>query len=287
MLENELQIAENLAREAGKAILQYFHEGFEIEQKSLNTNYSEPVTIADTTSSRIIVEGLAIAFPDDGILSEEEVDDTERRLASDRVWIIDPLDGTKGFTEKQGDFAVQIALVVGGTPVLGVVFQPIGDVLYTAVKGEGTYLSLKGGTPRERVHVSGKTDFELMTMAVSRSHRSSKMHRIFEHFGFRDEFAHGSVGLKVGFLAQQKADIYIHMSPHTKYWDTAAPQVILEEAGGKLTDIFGGDINYTLADVQNHNGIFASNGVSHGKAITQMRPLLTEFGRLKINARSL
>lgn len=283
MFEKEMRTAEALAREAGATILRFFHEGFEVNEKPLNSHYSEPVTIADTTSSRIIVEGIAAEFPLDAVLSEEEVDDTDRRLASDRVWIIDPLDGTKGFTEKKGDFAVQIALVVDGEPVLGVVFQPIGDLLYRAVKGGGCYLE-KERAEAAPLRVSAETDFQSMTMAVSRSHRSSKMQRIFEHFGFKDEFAHGSVGLKVGFLAQKTADIYIHMSPHTKFWDTAAPQVILAEAGGSLTDIFGDPIDYTKADVRNHNGLFASNGVAHNKAVEHLRPLLTEFGRLKVTA---
>ncbi|MDH3492354.1 MAG: 3'(2'),5'-bisphosphate nucleotidase CysQ [Acidobacteriota bacterium] len=283
MFENEMRTAEALARKAGATILRYFDEGFEVIEKPLNSHYSEPVTIADTTSSRIIVEGIAAEFPSDAVLSEEEDDDTERRLASSRVWIIDPLDGTKGFTEKKGDFAVQIALAVDGEPVLGVVFQPIGDLLYSAVKDEGCYLQT-GGAEAAPLRVSKKTDFQSMTMAVSRSHRSSKMQRIFEHFGFRDEFAHGSVGLKVGFLAQQTADIYIHMSPHTKFWDTAAPQVILSEAGGRLTDIFGDPIDYTRADVRNHNGIFASNGIVHDVAVAHLHTLLTEFGRLKVTA---
>jgi 3'(2'), 5'-bisphosphate nucleotidase len=281
MFANELETSILLAREAGKAILKYFHEGFEIEEKSDNPAYSEPVTIADRTASKIIVKGLAIAFPDDAILSEEEIDDKERRLSTKRVWVIDPLDGTKGFTEREADFAVQIALVIDGEPVVGVVFQPIGDVLYTAVKGRGAHLSIEGAEAI-RLNVSKKTEFVDMTMAVSRSHRSSKMEGVFRHFGIKNEFAHGSVGLKVGFITRRIADIYIHMSPHTKFWDTAAPQIILEEAGGKLTDIFGDKIDYTLADVKNHNGIFSSNGVSHQKAVDHLRPLLTEFGRLKV-----
>jgi len=280
MLSKEMKVATRLARDAGATILKHFHKGFEIEEKS-NTEYSEPVTIADRESSQIIVHGLAAAFPDDAILSEEEVDDVARRLESQRVWIIDPLDGTKGFTELKKDFAVQIALVIDGKPELGIVFQPLGDVFYSAITGEGAHMSVEDSVPIELL-VSDKTDFATMTMAVSRSHRSSKMGRVFKHFGIEKEYPHGSVGLKVGFLAQQIADIYIHMSPYTKFWDSAAPQIILEEAGGKMTDIFGEPIDYTLSDVRNHNGIFSTNGVSHASAIEKLRPLLTEFGRLKV-----
>lgn len=281
MLKKELETAVKLARIAGDSIMTIFHEGFEIEEKSDSALYSEPVTIADTTSSRIIVEGLAEVFSDDAILSEEEPDDIERRLTKSRVWIIDPLDGTKGFTEKAGDFAVQIALTENGEPLLGVVLQPIKDVLYYAVKNEGAFLIENGGEP-VRLHVSEINEFDNMTIAVSRSHRSEIMNKLVEHFGFKTEFRHGSVGLKVGFLARKVADIYIHLSPHTKFWDTAAPQIILEEAGGKLTDIFGGRIRYDIRDVKNHNGIFSTNGVSHERSVDHLRSLLTEVGRTKI-----
>lgn len=283
MLKNELETAVKLAREASVAIMEIYHEGFEIEEKFANTNYSEPVTIADKTASKLIVEGLAKVFPDDAILSEEEPDDTARRMQKSRVWIIDPLDGTKGFTQKKGDFAVQIGLVENGEPILGVVLQPIGNNLYFATKGEGAFLQIDDAEP-ERLQVSDKTDFSEMILAVSRSHRSKNMNRIFQQFGFKDEFRHGSVGLKVGFLTRQIADMYVHMSPHTKFWDTAAPQIILEEAGGKLTDIFGEKIRYNLEDVRNHNGIFSSNGVSHEKAVSHLKTLLTEFGRLRVKS---
>ncbi|MEZ5346172.1 MAG: 3'(2'),5'-bisphosphate nucleotidase CysQ [Pyrinomonadaceae bacterium] len=281
MLEKELETAVRLARIAGDEIMTIFHKGFEVEEKTEGAFYSEPVTIADKTSSRIIVEGLSASFPDDAILSEEEPDDVKRRLSKDRVWIIDPLDGTKGFTEKAGDFAVQISLTENGDPVLGVVFQPIKEVLYYAVKDQGAYLMENGDTP-VKLKVSDIADFNNMTIAVSRSHRSKVMTKLVDHFGFRNEFRHGSVGLKVGFLTQQIADIYIHLSPHTKFWDTAAPQIILEEAGGKLTDIFGTRIRYDLRDVKNHNGILSTNGVSHARSVEHLRSLLTEVGRFKI-----
>ncbi len=281
MLEKEFETAVKLSQKASEAILKIYEEGFEIETKYTNEYYSEPVTIADKTSSKIIVEGLAKEFPDDAILSEEEPDDTKRRMEKSRVWIIDPLDGTKGFTEKQDDFAVQVALTENGEPILGIVLQPIGNKLYYAIKDQGAFLKELDKEPK-RLQVSDKMEFNEMTLAVSRSHRSPKMTQLYDHFGFKDEYRHGSVGLKVGFLAQKIADTYIHLSPHTKFWDTAAPQIILEEAGGKLTDIFGEKIDYTLSDVRNHNGIFSSNGVSQEKSIEHLKPLLTEFGRLKV-----
>ncbi|HUF02579.1 MAG TPA: 3'(2'),5'-bisphosphate nucleotidase CysQ [Aridibacter sp.] len=281
MLERELETALGLALEAGAEIMKIYDEGFEVEEKFITETYSEPVTLADKTASKIIVRGIADEFPDDAVLSEEEPDDVPRRLAATRVWIVDPLDGTKGFTEKMGDFAVQIGLVVNGVPSVGVVFQPIGSRMFYGRKGVGAYLSENGGEA-ERLLVSEETEFENMTIAVSRSHRSPRMSRVFEHYGFANEFRHGSVGLKVGFIARRMADIYIHLSPYTKYWDTAAPQAILEEAGGTLTDLYGQRIDYTKKDVRNHNGILSTNGVSKDAAVAHLRPLLTEFGRVRV-----
>ena len=283
MMNKELDLAKTLARIAGDKILEYFDGEFEVEMKTSESRLNEPVTIADRTSSRIIVEGIELEFPKDAILSEEEEDDVERRISSERVWIIDPLDGTKGFTERKGDFAVQIGLVEKGKPLLGVVFQPVGDLMYWAVHDQGAFMT-NGSNASERLETSGMTEFNEMTMAVSRSHRSKSMGRIIDHFGIEKEYPHGSVGLKTGFVARKIADLYIHMSPHTKFWDTAAPQVIVEEAGGRLTGIFGERIDYSMADVRNHNGIFVSNGASHEKAVAHLRPLLTEFGRLRITS---
>jgi 3'(2'), 5'-bisphosphate nucleotidase len=279
----ELETAINLARKAGDVIMEIYENDFEVVQKFSKDNFSEPVTIADTQSSELIVAGLREAFPLDGILSEEEKDNKANRLSSERVWIIDPIDGTQGFVEKAGDFAVQIGLAIDGEPILGVVFQPTIDRLYYATKGEGCFI-IDGNSPKRRLHVSNKPHFSDFTLAVSRSHRSSRMSRLNEVFGFTKEIPHGSVGLKVGLLAQQLADIYIHLSPRTKFWDTAAPQIILEEAGGKMTDLFDDPIKYNISDVQNYNGVLASNGISHEAAVAKLRPLLTEFGRLKVLA---
>ena len=123
-----------------------------------------------------------------------------------------------------------------------------------------------------------------MNIASSRNHRSPRMNRIIEDFGFRQEIQRGSVGLKVGLVAEQICDLYIHLSPRTKFWDTCAPQAILEEAGGRMTDLFGLKIDYSLPDVQNHNGIVASNGAAHEETILNLKPLLAEFGRLRIKA---
>jgi 3'(2'),5'-bisphosphate nucleotidase len=279
MLQHELQTAIATARLAGITILRHYAEGFETEEKLGADNFSEPVTIADREASRIIVAGLSAAFPDDGILSEEEIDDLDLRLSKHRVWIIDPIDGTAGFVKHDGDFGVQIGLAEDGVPIAGVVYLAHHDVLYYAAKGVGSYVSTSGGEP-VRMQTSGQKNFHDMCLAVSRNHPSSRMTQIVEHFGFVNITKRGSVGLKVGLIADKTCDIYIHPSPRTKLWDTCAPQIILEEAGGRFTDLFGLEMRYDGADLQNRNGILATNGAAHSSAVEYLRPLLEEFGRV-------
>jgi 3'(2'), 5'-bisphosphate nucleotidase len=284
MLEKELEVAVALAREAGAKILEFYARGVITEQKLGADNLTEPVTIADVTASRMIVDGLEKAFPGDAILSEEETDNAEDRLFGKRVWMIDPIDGTWGFIKKDGDFGVQIGLTSGGEVVLGVVYIPVHDILYYAAKGAGAF-RVSGGSA-ERLTVSDKTNFTEMYLASSRNHRSPRMHRIIEDFGFRQEIQRGSVGLKVGLIVDRTCDLYVHLSPRTKFWDTCAPQIILEEAGGRMTDVFGFPLRYDISDVQNHNGILATNGAAHEQSVLRLKPLLNEFGRFRVKAKS-
>ena len=283
MLEHELETAAALAREAGKVILEFYALEIVAEEKLGVDNLYEPVTIADKTASRMIVDGLNAAFPDDAVLSEEEPDDPAERLSKKRVWIIDPIDGTFGFIKKDGDFAVQIGLAEGPDPILGVVLLPFHDTLYYASRRNGSYVVKSGDAPK-RLRTSENQDYRSMSLAVSRNHRSAITARIKKDFGIAGEVQRGSVGLKIGLIAERLCDLYIHPSPRTKLWDTCGPQVILEEAGGRLTDVFGQDLRYDVADVQNHNGILASNGVVHDRTVKKLGPILTAAGRHKVVA---
>jgi 3'(2'), 5'-bisphosphate nucleotidase len=285
MLEHELQIATSLARLAGETILKHYEAGFETEYKIAEDDFNEPVTIADRESSRIIVAGLEAAFPDDGILSEEEADDAAVRLQKDRVWIIDPIDGTAGFINHDGDFAVQIGLAEQGRAMLGVVYLPLPNIMRCAVAGQGSYVSTANGDA-VRVTTSSSTEISKMTLALSRNHPSPRMRRIVEHFGFASTVKRGSVGLKVGLITDRSCDIYIHPSPRTKLWDTCAPEIILTEAGGRLTDLFGLDLRYDTRDLHNRNGLVATNGSSHENVLKRLQPLLREFGRIPHQAAS-
>lgn len=278
--EREIEVATELGRAAGAVLLAHYNSPFLVEQKVNALMEMEEVTAADREANELIVRRLAQEFPGDGILAEESVD-TDERLNKERVWLIDPMDGTKNFVQRDGDFAVQIGLAVGGEVVLGVVYQPVRDVLYRAVRGEGSWRE-KDGNEAERMQVSNKTDPAEMVLASSRSHRSPRMERVVDSFGFRFETRRGSVGVKVGLIAEQEADLYLHLSPSTKQWDTCAPEIILTEAGGRLTDLFGKPLRYNGPRIDNRNGVVATNGAAHELVIDSLKPLLREFGRTPV-----
>src|SRR5438067_10994257 len=161
--ERELRVVVELARRAGEAALEFYGGPLRVEHKE---EFDEPVTQADRAVNELIVRALQQEFPEDGILAEESVD-TARRLGRERVWMVDPLDGTKGFIAGTGDFAVQIGLVIEGAPVLGVVYLPDTDVLYYAARGHGAWV-VRRETGTEPLRVSQQTEFQRMRLAVSR-----------------------------------------------------------------------------------------------------------------------
>jgi 3'(2'), 5'-bisphosphate nucleotidase len=280
--ERELRVVVELARRAGEAALGFYGGPLRVEHKE---EFDEPVTQADRAVNELIVRHLRESFPKDGVLAEESVD-TDERLSRERVWMVDPLDGTKGFIAGTGDFAVQIGLAVAGRAVLGVLYAPATDVLYWAASGHGAWVSrpvadAEGGRRVERLRVSGETNLGSMRLAESRSHRGPKMDAVVRALGVRAEVRSHSVGIKVGLLVERQADLYIHMSPKTKQWDTCAPEVVLTEAGGRMTDLWGAPLRYNTPDVLNRNGIVASNGAAHERVLERVRPLLEGWGRAR------
>src|SRR6476659_3036906 len=166
-LNHELEFTNALARAAGTVLLRHYHSPFRVEQKVNALQEMEEVTAADREANELIVHRLNEEFPDDGILAEES-QDTDLRLGKERVWVIDPMDGTKNFVQRDGDFAVQIGLAVNGESVLGVVYQPVRDLLYYAVKGGSAWIE-GANRQAERMTVSAKVDPREMILASSRS----------------------------------------------------------------------------------------------------------------------
>lgn len=274
---HETTVATELARAAGALLLEHYHSPFEVEEKINALEETEEVTAADRAANELIVSFLKSEFPADGILAEESIDNDDR-LTKERVWLIDPMDGTKHFIARDDDFAVQIGLAVGGESVAGAVYQPARGILYRADRGGGAWVE-HDGRPATQLRVSEETDPRQMVLASSSTHRSPRMERVVDAFDFKHELRRGSVGIKVGLIAERQADLYIHLSPGTKQWDTCAPEIILSEAGGCLTDLFGRPLLYNARRIDNRNGVVATNCAAHKMVIETLAPLLAEFGR--------
>jgi len=267
----ELDIAMRLARDAG-AIIRAFYE---VPPTVRWKDPTEPVTEADRAANVFLVKQLAQLFPEDGILAEESKDDLSR-LRRRRVWIVDPLDGTAEFIAHNGEFVVMIGLVVDGEPVVGVVYQPINDVLYGAARGSGAFVEEFG--ERAALQVSAKSDLRKFRLVVSRSHRPALLDAIIAAMRLQRERLLGSVGLKIGLIARQQADFYVHPNPGTKEWDTCAPDVILREAGGLMTDCWGRALRYNQPDIIRRFGVLASNRVCHSEISAIVSQVLDEAG---------
>ena len=267
-LQHELEMAIRLARQAGETIMGYYQTGLDVDEK----DGGEPVTIADRAADNLIVRGLRAAFPHDGLLTEESDDDLSR-LAKERVWIVDPLDGTTEFISGTGDFSVQIALTVQGQPVLGVVYQPTEDRLYRAVRDGGAFCDENDQSLRLRV--STETDPANMCVAASRSHYSAFVRAARQALGIPKVRRVGSVGLKVGLLAHGACDLYLATTV-AKEWDLCAPHVLLLEAGGTLTNLCGERPVYNQAQVAECRGLIGSNGQIHAHFVEVLAPLMEE-----------
>src|ERR1700754_1908790 len=184
--ERELRFTLELARRAGEGALAFSGKPLRVEHKE---EFDEPVTQADRSVNELIVRALRESFPADGVLAEESVD-ASARLSRERVWMIDPIDGTKGFIAGTGDFAVQIGLAVEGRAALGVLYAPATDVLYWAARGHGSWVlrptSEAGAEPKpERLHVTDETELSRTRLAESRSHRSPRMDEVVRALGVR------------------------------------------------------------------------------------------------------
>lgn len=277
MLERELETARDLAFKASVMILGHYANEIVAEEKLGADNKYEPVTAADRAASRLIVDGLKDAFPDDAILSEEEIGEGLEWTSAARTWIIDPIDGTAGFIKHEDDFAIQIGLVERGKPVVGVVHLPAFGTTYEAALGQGAF-AVKDGV-RTRLAVREISEPREMRIALSRNHFKPRMNVLLDHFHFASHIYRGSVGLKMGLIAAGECDVYIHLSDRTKLWDTCSPQIILEEAGGVLTDVFGDPLVYDTPELSNLNGIAACGLKGHSKVIEGLRPFLESHGR--------
>ena len=240
MSEWSIEDCIDLARRAGAAIMEIYAQDFDVQSKADDS----PLTAADMASHRILCDGLAALTPDVPILSEESATTPwETRRTWTRYWLVDPLDGTREFVKKNGEFTVNIALIEDGVSVLGVVYAPALDYLVHAERGVGACLR------------DGEADVELVTqcpapnplrVAASRSHLDARTAAALEKMGPTERIGMGS-SLKFCRIAEGRIDVYPRFGP-TSEWDTAAAQCVLEAAGGVVMTLDGQPLKYNTKD---------------------------------------
>ncbi len=248
-LKIELKLARKAALAAGAILRGYWNDrSFKVGSKGRDN----PVTTADMEADSAIKKILRAGFPDYGWLSEETADDRER-LAARRVWIVDPLDGTKEFINRVPEFCVAIALAEEGAPILGVTYNPIRRQLFWAARGLGCHLG-----PR-RARVTRTRTLGRASVLASRSEVARGEWQVFERI--MGVTPMGSVAYKLAMVAAGKGDATFTRSPKSE-WDIASGAALIAEAGGKMTDIEGHEVRFNQRSVKRH-GLIASNGILH------------------------
>jgi 3'(2'), 5'-bisphosphate nucleotidase len=249
---------EALAREAAEVAMEIYHENFDVEYKKDDQN--SPLTEADMESHRIIVNGLKEITPDIPVISEESQEnmDFDTRKEFERFWLVDPLDGTREFVNKNGEFTVNIGLVEHGAPIAGVVVAPVLEEVYRA---DGVDAVVKREGESEDLRVSNVDDVEDATLVHSRSHRSDELEGVLENLDFASTEPKGS-SLKICMVAEGKADVYCRFGP-TWEWDTAAADAILRMAGGNITEPDENPQIYNSESLKNDRGFLITNSLLH------------------------
>jgi 3'(2'), 5'-bisphosphate nucleotidase len=246
-------------KKAGEAILRIYEKPKGIYKKEDNS----VVTEADLIAEKIVSSALkSFGYP---ILSEESKDDLTR-LKKEKVWILDPLDGTLDFLQKTGEFSIMLGLVSKGEPILAVVYKPSGDKLYFAERGRGAYME-ESGKPAKKLKVSSVDGFSDARILFSRNHLGEVEKKFINQQKMREVRYMGSFGVKLGLIAEGKAEGHFNPSSKTSEWDVCAPGLILSESGGRLTGMRGEEFIYNKKETKNLHGVVASNSLLHEKII--------------------
>ena len=245
-MNSDLKLAKEAALEAGGLILNYYKADYEIKDKG----YHNPVTTADHAADSRLKEILTSVKPNYGWLSEETVD-SPARLTKERAWVVDPLDGTKEFIEGVPHFVVSIGLVENGTPIVGVLYNPVTGETFSAAQGEGAHLN---GEP---IRCVTKNNVKDMVILNSRSETRRGLWQTFNG-AFGELRAIGSVAYKLGLTAAGKADIFASLRPKNE-WDICAGNCIINEAGGKLIDLKGNHVSFNRERTLIEPGLIAGN----------------------------
>ncbi|MET0413109.1 MAG: inositol monophosphatase family protein [Polyangiaceae bacterium] len=266
MTPGELEQLMAIAHDAGEIITRIYAGEFSVDYKAP----SDPVTQADRLANDLICERIALAFPGAPIVAEESAPETFLGFETGaRVFFVDPLDGTREFVARNGQFVVMIGVVDGDHATAGVVHAPVTGTTWYGALGSGAWRSVQGGSPQP-IRVSDIARPEFASVVSSRSQRSAALQRALDSLGARQHLSVGSAGLKGGQVADGSADAYLSIGRSGKLWDACAVDALVHAAGGRFTDTQGKRLDYRSPDISLKSGILACNEHLHAALLARL-----------------
>jgi 3'(2'), 5'-bisphosphate nucleotidase len=226
-------------------------------------------TKADTGAQDIILKHLLAAFPGDGFCAEESTAIRSAATDAKRVWVIDPIDGTRGFAMKNGEFSVMIGLTIDRVPVLGVVYEPIQRRMTYACQGMGCYV-MQGDSAPVRCRVSACAALESAVMTTSHMNPNKPPKPVIRKLQPGTIHQTYSAGVKLALVARGEVDLYVNDYPEFHDWDICAGHVLVEQAGGTVTEFDGGVVQYGRAGAKRRGGMVATNGALHAEVLNRL-----------------
>jgi 3'(2'), 5'-bisphosphate nucleotidase len=260
------QLALDIAQEAARLILRVQSAPFDVDYKGAD----DPVTRADREANALVCERLSRAFPGIPIVAEEsDPADYTGFAGADAAWFVDPLDGTREFVAKNGEYAVMIGLAEGGRASLGAIVAPAWERAFVGIIGEGAW-EVAGGS-RRPIHVAPRTTLAGASLLVSRWRTQSRVPALIAATGAREAVPHGSSGLKSVLVATGTHDVYVQPGRAGMRWDACAAEALVRAAGGEMTDEEGARMDYSSGELENARGLVATNGTVHAAMLAAMK----------------
>jgi 3'(2'), 5'-bisphosphate nucleotidase len=256
------EVALSAAREASALVMRVYADPFEVAYKSKD----DPVTRADHESNALLVDRLSRAFPGVPIVAEESDPASYAGFAAaDAIWFVDPLDGTREFVARNGEFAVMIGLAEHGRATVGVITAPAWGRAFVGVVGEGAWEVAADGS-RRPIHVSSRSVVDGASMVVSRSRTPPQLAALAASIGSAPVIL-GSSGLKAAVVATGDHDVYLQPGRAGMRWDACSSDALVRAAGGLFTEAGGANIDYATPELVNARGLLATNGLLHERVI--------------------
>jgi 3'(2'), 5'-bisphosphate nucleotidase len=266
-LSRAAQVALEAAREASEVVMRLYETPFQVDYKAKD----DPVTRADREANALICERLAKRFPGMPIVAEESDPGSYAGFEeAGECWFVDPLDGTREFVAKNGEFAVMIGLARGGKATMGVIVAPTWPGAYVGIVGEGAWEVAADGS-RTPVRASSRHSLEGAAIVVSRSHPPPRIAAFVSRARSREAVVYGSSGLKAVLVAIGRYDVYLQPGRAGMRWDACASEALVAAAGGQCTDAHGDAFDYATRDITNARGLVATNGLLHQATIDALQ----------------